>query len=65
MFLRLTDKQNNLQLINCNCIDAIYLDNVKGQSVTKVCLTSCCYLLVQETVSEISLLLQAANKVIK
>lgn len=65
MFLRLTDKQNNLQLINCDHIDMVYLDNVKGQSVTKVCLTCGFCMLAQETVSEISLLLQAVNKVIK
>lgn len=65
MFLRLTDLDNNLVLINCNRIDAIFLNVVRGKTVTKIGLDNSCYLLVKETVSEISLWLQAANKVVQ
>lgn len=65
MFLRLTNLDNNLQLINCNSIDAIFLDVVKRRTVTKIGLSNGCYLIVKETVSEISLWLQAANKVVQ
>lgn len=65
MFLRLTDLDNNLQLVNCNSIEAIYLAIYKGKTVTKVGLNGGVYLTCKETVSEISLLLQAADKVIK
>lgn len=64
MFLRLTDPQNNLQLINCNDIAAIYLDTVKGKTVTKIGLNNGCYLLAKESVSDISLFLQNAGKVV-
>lgn len=65
MFLRLTDSDNNLVLVNTDKIDAVFLGTVKGKRLTKVGLTNNCYLHVKETVSEISLLLQAAGRVIK
>ncbi len=65
MFLRLTDLENNLQLINIELIDGIYLGQTKrGEVFTKICFTSGVYFSAKETVSEISLLLQKAGKII-
>lgn len=65
MYLRLTDTDNNLLLINADKVVAFFLETVKGIPVTKIGLENGYYLTVKETVSEISLLLQEANKVIK
>ncbi len=65
MFLRLTDLDNNLQLINIQPIDGICLGQTKhGEVFTKICFESGIYFAAKETVSEISLLLQKAGKVI-
>ena len=64
-FIRLTDLDNNLQLINADNIDAVYLSHYKGQVITKVGLHCGVYVAVKETVSQISLLLQDAGLVIK
>lgn len=65
MFLRLTDEHNNLIVINADKIDAVCLENNKNKIETRVCMVSGCYFTVKETVSEISLLLQSAGKVLK
>lgn len=65
MFLRLTDENNNLVIINANNVYAIYLATTKKGCETRVCMTNRSYFCVKETVSEISLLLQSAGKVLK
>lgn len=64
MFIRLTDLENNLRLVNINQIDCIGFVCVKGNLRTRVSFVSCTYIEVKETVSEISLLLQAGGKVL-
>lgn len=65
MFLRLTDENNNLVVINVNNVYGIYLATTKKGCETRVCMTNQAYFCVKETVSEISLLLQSAGKVLK
>ncbi len=65
MFLRLTDEQNNLIVINANKIDAVFLAYNKSKVETRVFMVDGGYFIVKETVSEISLLLQSAGKVLK
>ena len=64
-FLRLTTLDGSLQLINFNHVDSVYAGVYKGQSITKVGLSCGVFIPVKETVSEISLLLQGANLVVK
>lgn len=65
MFLRLTDINGNLILVNTDKVIDITLETFKqGQRYT-VWFVGGPYVFVQETISEISLLLQAAGKVIK
>lgn len=65
MFLRLTDEQNNLIVINADKIYAVCLVNNKSKVETRVFMVNGGYFIVKETVSEISLLLQSAGKVLK
>ena len=65
MFLRLTDEQNNLIVINADKIYAVCLENNKSKVETRVFMVNGGYFIVKETVSEISLLLQSAGKVLK
>lgn len=63
MFIKLTDSDNNLIVINIDRIDAVYLKNNKNKTETRVCMANCGYFTVKETVSEISLLLQSLGKI--
>lgn len=65
MFLRLTDLDNNLVLVNIDQVDCVHIRNHKGKTCCAVSFVNCSYVVVKESVSEISLLLQAAGKVIK
>lgn len=65
MILRLTELNGNLILLNVNLIESIYLDSTKNGDCTVVALSNKRWTYVRETVSEISLLLQSSNLVIK
>ena len=64
-FLRLTGMDDNPVLINIDRVESIYIGTHIRQTITNIGLSSGVLILVRETVSEISLLLQAAGRVIK
>ncbi len=64
MFLRLTDLKNNLVLVNIEKVACFHLRNEKGMLCCGVAFGNGNYIPVKESVPEISLLLQAAGKVV-
>lgn len=64
MFLRLTDINGNLILVNTDKVLDFSLETYKQQQHYLVRFADGSYVFVQETVSQISLWLQEANKVI-
>ncbi|MCM1195144.1 MAG: hypothetical protein NC332_04335 [Firmicutes bacterium] len=64
MFIKLTDENNDLILINIDKIVSVCLCSYKNKVFTKICIIDGGYFEVKETVSEISLLLQYVDKVI-
>lgn len=65
MFLRLTDINGNLIVINLDKVCDFSLETYKGKQHSTVKFVDGSYLFVQESVSSISLLLQDVGKVIK
>ncbi|MCM1195365.1 MAG: hypothetical protein NC099_06260 [Corallococcus sp.] len=65
MFLRLTDINGNLILINADKVVDVSLEKYKQDFLYTVHLVDGSFVFVRETVSEISLLLQSSNRVIK
>lgn len=64
MFLRLTDINGNLILVNTDKVVDFSLETYKQKQYYTVRFVDGSYVFVQETVSQISLWLQEANKVI-
>lgn len=64
MFLRLTDVNGNLILVNTDNVLDVSLETYKQKQYYTVLFVDGTFVFVRETVSEISLLLQKANKVI-
>lgn len=65
MFLRLTDINGNLILVNLDKVADFSLETYKKEQRYAVCFVGGSYVFVQESVSEISQLLQSAGKVVR
>lgn len=65
MFLRLTDINGNLILVNLDKVADFSLETYKKEQYYTVYFVGGSYVFIQESVSEISQLLQTAGKVVR